>query len=220
MGKLSYHERRGKPRLYAQSENATFRRKLNRNLPSHKRSKIAKIQQTDSQEKHVKEHEEDEEVAARKLKENMWKHASVSEENPLRAPMVRSSFATRFPFKRKEYIEEMEDRIKEFLQKYGIGMKVDYGIQSLEVYTTKKTWDPYSIIKARDFMRLVARYVPFKKACEVMKDDVFSEVIETGKQHFARQTASFIQKRARLIGPNVMYFLLIRNHYIFSDDSP
>lgn len=45
---------------------------------------------------------------------------------------------------------------------------------SMTVRTTKKTWDPYSIIKARDVIKLISRSVPYQQGLRVMEDDVTS----------------------------------------------
>ena len=46
--------------------------------------------------------------------------------------------------------------------------------ESMTVRTTKKTWDPYSIIKARDVIKLISRSVPYQQGLRVMEDDVTS----------------------------------------------
>jgi ribosomal RNA assembly protein len=45
---------------------------------------------------------------------------------------------------------------------------------SMTVRTTKKTYDPYSIIKARDAIKLISRSVPFNQALKVMEDNMTS----------------------------------------------
>jgi ribosomal RNA assembly protein len=60
----------------------------------------------------------------------------------------------------------------------GIKFELNLLEGSLTVRTTKKTWDPYSIIKARDVIKLISRSVPYQQAMRVMEDNVTSEVIK------------------------------------------
>jgi len=132
----------------------------------------------------------------------MWNHLKVSRQDPCTAPLIKSEFSTKFPEIREIYVRTCFNQMKSKLREYGIDVEANYGESTLTVSTTKKTWDPYAIIKARDMMRLVARYVPLEHAVKVLQDDVYSDVIEISKQNLARNKLRFIKRRARLIGPN------------------
>lgn len=70
---------------------------------------------------------------------------------------------------------------------------------SMAVKTTRKTWDPFIIIKARDIIKLLSRSVPYEQAIRVLDDEVSCEIIKI--KNLVRNRDKFLKRRNRLIGP-------------------
>ncbi|RDW90822.1 KRR1 small subunit processome component [Aspergillus mulundensis] len=121
------------------------------------------------------------------------------EDNAAGSFAEESSFATLFPKYREVYLKEAWPVVTRALEKHGIACTLDLVEGSMTVKTTRKTFDPAAILKARDLVKLLSRSVPVQQALKILEDGVACDVIKIRNQ--VRNKERFVKRRQRILGP-------------------
>ncbi|KAL6567638.1 ribosomal RNA assembly protein krr1 [Orobanche gracilis] len=113
-----------------------------------------------------------------------------------------SSFSTLFPQYREKYLQECWPIVKGALKEHGIACELNLVEGCMTVSTTRKTRDPYIIVKARDLIKLLSRSVPApqRKAIKILNDEMQCDIIKIGS--LVRSKDRFVKRRQHLVGPN------------------
>lgn len=135
---------------------------------------------------------------------NHWEVSAWDETNGDELPggrlLEESSFATLFPKYREKYLREVWPLVTRSLDKFKIACELNLVEGSMTVRTTRKTSDPYIILKARDLIKLLARSIPAPQALKILNDDYHCDILKIGG--LVRNKERFVKRRQRLIGPD------------------
>jgi len=114
--------------------------------------------------------------------------------------LEESSFACLFPKYRESFLRQIWPVLTRTLDGHGIACELNLVEGSMTVKTTKKTNDPYIILKTSDLLKLLARSLPFAQAVKILQDDWNCDIVKIGGM--VRNKERFVKRRQRLVGPD------------------
>jgi ribosomal RNA assembly protein len=131
-----------------------------------------------------------------------WKIDSWGEEDKLTGGhlLEESSFATLFPKYREAYLRQVWPVVTRALDQHKISCELNLVEGSMTVRTTKRTTDPYIVLKARDLLKLLARSIPVAQSLKILQDDYQCDIVKVGG--LVRNKERFVKRRQRLVGPD------------------
>lgn len=121
----------------------------------------------------------------------------TKDENP-NGMVAETSFATIFPKYREQYIRECFPLVKKCLGEMGISASMDAVEGSMTVTTTRKAFDPMSILNARDLIKLLARGLNFPAAKRILEEGMACDVIRI--RGMIEKKERFAKRRQRILG--------------------
>jgi len=119
------------------------------------------------------------------------------DENP-NGMVAETSFATIFPKYREQYIRECFPLVKKCLGEMGVSASMDAVEGSMAVMTTRKAYDPMSILNARDLIKLLARGLNFPAAKRILDEGMACDVIRI--RGMVEKKDRFAKRRQRILG--------------------
>jgi ribosomal RNA assembly protein len=129
-----------------------------------------------------------------------WNGDAGGDQLPGGRLMEESSFATLFPKYRESYLRQVWPVVTRNLDAHGIACELNLVEGSMTVRTTKKTSDPFVILKARDLLKLLSRSLPVAQAVKILQDDWQCDIVKIGGM--VRNKERFVKRRQRLVGPD------------------
>uniref|UniRef100_A0A0E0C6Y4 KRR-R motif-containing protein 1 n=1 Tax=Oryza meridionalis TaxID=40149 RepID=A0A0E0C6Y4_9ORYZ len=130
-----------------------------------------------------------------------------SPHTPIRALLVSSAIGDRLVLPgcfacsdAEKYLQEAWPIVKGALKEFGVACELNLVEGSMTVSTTRKTKDPYIIIKANELIKLLSS-VPAPQAIKILNDEMSCAIIKIGS--IIRNKERFVKRRERLLGPNL-----------------